>query len=400
MKKALSLLVVLSLVCTMFTGCMYTTFDVRINDDGSGVANMFVGVEEEFIRAAAEADGLSFEEEISELVKYEYNGYTYYGNYESRQFKDVKDLNSALDDVNSVLTAKCRFERSEDGNFKIAVGLKKYTGNPDYVKKTFFVPDGRYEIPIDDEKLVKSYVIVYDFEFPENIVKTSGIDSEGIVIEGNKLHIDIMKVAEDLDYSVQVFNFQTIQDGEMIEDKTLKFSDVSKEHWFYNSVMTLANGGLVQGKGNGRFDPEGTITYAEFCTMLARANGKGKYKDNGYWASGEIDYCVGRGFVNDLGEIVAENYDLPITREAAVAAMYRANVVGDFVGDESGPAVMETDIPDFELISEEYQEDIWCAYNYEITKGIDDSKTFNPKGFLTRAEVCQLFYNIGYVIGY
>jgi len=385
MKKTLSLLVILALMCSLLCGCMLSTTNVEINADGSGVFKSFTGFTKEAMVEYLNYIGEDMDvNDISDMEEYEYNGTTYYGETETVEFNKVNELSE-------ILSEDIKIVDNGDGCFK---AIFQVTGINEEDSAEI---EELYGFPA--EEVFDNMVVFYDIEFPHNISKIYGDDIEGIEIDGNKLHIDMVKASMGVE-NTQVFVFETLKDGEKAEDKVLNFSDVSENQWFYHPVMTLANGGLVQGKGNGIFDPEGTITYAEFCTMLARANGRGKYKDNGYWASGEIDYCVWNGFVNDLGELTPANYDIPITREAAVAAMYRANVVGDFVGGKSGPAVMETDIPDFELISEEYQEDIWCAYNYEITKGIDDSKTFNPKGFLTRAEVCQLFYNIGYVIGY
>ena len=58
------------------------------------------------------------------------------------------------------------------------------------------------------------------------------------------------------------------------------------------------------------------------------------------------------------------------------------------------------DIPDHaaveQYLKEAYQTDEWQivdAYNYGITKGIDEAGTFNPYGTLTRAEAAQFLYN-------
>ena len=52
---------------------------------------------------------------------------------------------------------------------------------------------------------------------------------------------------------------------------------------------------------------------------------------------------------------------------------------------------------DFNLISPVYKDDVINAYLNGITKGIDENRTFAPKSLLTRAQVCQLFYNINWV---
>ena len=54
------------------------------------------------------------------------------------------------------------------------------------------------------------------------------------------------------------------------------------------------------------------------------------------------------------------------------------------------------DIPDYDQISPEYQDTIMNAYNFNITDGMKADHTFVPQGTLTRAQVCQLFYNLNW----
>lgn len=54
-------------------------------------------------------------------------------------------------------------------------------------------------------------------------------------------------------------------------------------------------------------------------------------------------------------------------------------------------------IPDAANIAPGYLNDIKVAYKVGICNGVDSAGTFNPKANITRAEVCQLFYNIRWV---
>ena len=49
------------------------------------------------------------------------------------------------------------------------------------------------------------------------------------------------------------------------------FPDVPEEHWAYAYVERAAEEGWMNGVGSGQFDPGGTVTNAEFFTMLGRA---------------------------------------------------------------------------------------------------------------------------------
>jgi hypothetical protein len=113
--------------------------------------------------------------------------------------------------------------------------------------------------------------------------------------------------------------------------------------------------------------------------------------ENGYWAYGSIKSCIQAGYIVDRGEITSANYDVAIPREAAVAAMYKGKQAELFLPTNTLTA---TDIPDYDKISDVYKNDILNAYKYGITAGMDANRTFNPQGQLTRAQVCQLFYNL------
>ena len=56
------------------------------------------------------------------------------------------------------------------------------------------------------------------------------------------------------------------------EPAAASFTDVSPEDWFHDSVTTVSKAGLMIGKGDGVFDPEGHITYAEALTIAARVH--------------------------------------------------------------------------------------------------------------------------------
>lgn len=49
------------------------------------------------------------------------------------------------------------------------------------------------------------------------------------------------------------------------------FSDVGQSDWFYPAVSALADAGVVSGPGDGTFRPYDTVTRAQFASMLARA---------------------------------------------------------------------------------------------------------------------------------
>lgn len=88
--------------------------------------------------------------------------------------------------------------------------------------------------------------------------------------------------------------------------------------WYSEAIAKCVAAGILNGKGAGKMDPNGTITREEFLTMYARAicisNGadateaKGELSQKGYtdtakvsdWAADSIGTLVEKGFVNGL----------------------------------------------------------------------------------------------------
>ena len=57
------------------------------------------------------------------------------------------------------------------------------------------------------------------------------------------------------------------------------FTDVAETDWFYDVVLQLAKNGIVNGMTETTFEPQGTLTRAEFATMLYHrryARGRGR----------------------------------------------------------------------------------------------------------------------------
>lgn len=81
------------------------------------------------------------------------------------------------------------------------------------------------------------------------------------------------------------------------------FTDVVKGAWYETAVATLARMGIVNGKGDNKFDPNGIITRAEFAAIAARfdklEDGKMTFPDvdKNHWAYKEIASAAAKGWV-------------------------------------------------------------------------------------------------------
>ncbi len=406
--KIISIVLMLCFIAVMFTGCFGVDGSIKINADGSTSVSVFVGYTKEAYELAAETEGGTdgdIDTALSTFTVKEINGVKYYGEYEKSDFDTIDDFNSYMYDViRRENLCDFKLSKNDDGTLKLSVVFTDDIGRQYIMKQT--IPSEVEEDVVQYrqiEELMKDYIVLFDIEFPDEFVMTNGKEVEGFTVDGNKLHINMQEVLDNIiGTPAEVYTFETLKDGDTAESKRLKFTDVSEKSWYYKPVMTLAAGDVIKGMGDGTFKPEDDIKYSEFCQMLASVCGIGEVgEQNGYWAYKAVELCLDMGYIDNLGEITPENYDVPISRQAAISAIARMHPDGMvFVYGDEITHYTEKDIPDYDLIAEEFRSDIIKAYNLAITKGKDSTMRFDPEGTLIRAEVCQLFYNIKKVIVY
>lgn len=90
------------------------------------------------------------------------------------------------------------------------------------------------------------------------------------------------------------------------------FPDVDESASYANAVNALTNLGIVDGDDNGKFNPDNTVTRAEFTKMVVEAKGLGdsassstytQFTDaQGHWAAGYVQTGVAEGFINGYDE--------------------------------------------------------------------------------------------------
>ena len=117
-----------------------------------------------------------------------------------------------------------------------------------------------------------------------------------------------------------------IRDGNLIADNG--FSDVSDGQWHNKAVSTMAKLDIVKGRRADRFDPNASITRAEFAAICARFNTKpvensGSFSDiSGHWAENEIERAAAFGWISGYPDGTFRP-DARITRAEAMTMINR-----------------------------------------------------------------------------
>lgn len=117
-----------------------------------------------------------------------------------------------------------------------------------------------------------------------------------------------------------------IRDGNLTADNG--FSDVSDGQWHNKAISTMAKLGIVKGRRADRFDPDASITRAEFAAICARFNTRpvensGSFSDiSGHWAENEIERAAAFGWISGYPDGTFHP-DARITRAEAMTMINR-----------------------------------------------------------------------------
>ena len=197
------------------------------------------------------------------------------------------------------------------------------------------------------------------------------------------------------------------------------FSDVSRSAWYAEAVDFVKASGLMNGVGDNRFDPDGSVTRAMVITVLYRLADKPSVKgqsnpfrdvpnDAGCWYRDAVVWAVANGVTNGDGSANVFSPNKAITREQMATMIVRfllSQAELDFASEQmikrldakTASSMLKDEFRDASSISD------WAAVNVLICKmtGImngDAAGTFRPQATLSRAECAQTFLNL-YKIG-
>lgn len=175
-----------------------------------------------------------------------------------------------------------------------------------------------------------------------------------------------------------------------VEGRTRIFSDVSNDYWAYDEICWAKNNGFVEGKNASNFEPETSLTRAEFATLICRMIG---YSENenlnifsdtkNHWAKGYINALAKSGIMNGYADGSFRPNNL-ITREEVAKVMYY------LCDNENAQASIEfSDVSanrwSYKFISK--------ISGIGIVNGYDNGK-FMPENPITRAEIVVILYRM------
>lgn len=169
------------------------------------------------------------------------------------------------------------------------------------------------------------------------------------------------------------------------------FSDLSTDHWAYNSIVSLVNKKLLNGKGDNMFYPESGITRGELVKIICEAYGLSATKKagfidtNGKWYEEYANIAFENGIIKGISDTEFGG-DAVVTRQDLCVILYRLSKA-----DANG----ELNFTD----SSEIAPYAINAVSYMVEKGIISGfsdGSFKPFDGCTRAQaakILDLFFN-------
>ncbi len=171
----------------------------------------------------------------------------------------------------------------------------------------------------DDEDITKVYAEAVDVLTELGVIKGYGGDDPN---EGKFLPKNNITRAEVAAILYRLYTGDVDDDNIHLYDGFSEFTDVGPNQWFTPYVNFCANNGLIQGRGNGKFDPKGNITGYETLVMILRAIG---YNDPKEFSSSDWRFKAS-GYGNRLGltsNIPAGSLGASATREMVSEIMFK-----------------------------------------------------------------------------
>ena len=167
------------------------------------------------------------------------------------------------------------------------------------------------------------------------------------------------------------------------------FTDVSDQNWFHDAVVFAYVRELMNGVGNGKFDPEGSVTRAMLVTILYRSENcpsidglTNPFADvaSGQWYYDAVIWAANEGIVNGVNATTFAP-DVAITREQIATILHRYSGAENMIGSLD-------EFADASQISDYAIDAIVWAVHAGLINGIDG--LLAPTQTATRAQIATL----------
>ena len=185
---------------------------------------------------------------------------------------------------------------------------------------------------------------------------------------------------------------------------TVNFQDLDSVPWAKDAINALASSGLINGRSSTVFDPNATVTRAEFTKMICSAFGIASTPNASQtftdvspsdWYYGWVQAAVSYGIVNGVSD-TAFDPNATIKRQDMATIMYRA--IQSFNMTSSLPSGTAKTFADYDQIDDYAKASVTALSSASVINGTSDT-TFEPYATATRAQAACIIYQYYQAIG-
>ena len=176
------------------------------------------------------------------------------------------------------------------------------------------------------------------------------------------------------------------------------FTDVSGQDWYDRWVNLAYSAGMMEGTGEGRFDPQKELTVAETLRLAACLESRAIQDDfhlqsvsGALWYSSSVTYCEAVGIIS-YGEYAKDDLNRPITR-AEMARIFSRTTAVRSMENINSPERVRMSVPDVKT-GDYAAEAIYGLFAKGVFTGRDSACSFYPTENLTRAEAATMIVRI------
>lgn len=170
------------------------------------------------------------------------------------------------------------------------------------------------------------------------------------------------------------------------------YTDIDNYEWAKEAIIGLTNAGIVNGMGDGEFQPAGNVTREQFCKMVVQMYGLDTAETSTYfgdvdasaWYAPYVAAALSAGFVQGQSD---EYFGIgePIMRQDMATILYRAINMSD--------EMVTLDFTDNDSIASYAKDAVAELVGLGIMNGYED-ESFQPRGNATRAEAAKVIWGV------
>ncbi len=258
-------------------------------------------------------------------------------------------------------------------------------------KDTYYIKN----VKTNEVSKVKSGETVYfDRDIEYNVTKT--VQTADTPVNTPEIQVDN---SSENQAENQVDNSQDTNDAVASDSKEnliitrQSFNDLDYSQWYTDGINYVVNSGIMNGVGNGNFDPNGKITKAMLVTMLFRLSGDQKVSGvilndvpAGEWYADACNWA----FLNKVARADDVGFFSPtheLSREEFVYIIFR---YAKYKNLDITPKANLTNYTDLYTVEENYRDAFAWAVQQGIINGMSPT-TLSPKTGATRAQMATIF---------